>query len=128
MYTRKPILQPNDIYLSPCRKFAITEGSLVRPQAGRTLADTGPDSALPDGDAIVVRAPSPEPQVDRGGQTAPPSPPQSRSPSPPTPLERLQDAGEADTERQRRRGRIIRPIQRYGAQRVTYESPQETET
>ena len=37
------------------------------------------DSTLPDGDTIVVRAPSPEPRVDRERQTPSPSPSQSPS-------------------------------------------------
>jgi hypothetical protein len=35
----------------------------------------GWDSTLPDGDTIVVRAPSPGPQVDRGRRVLSPSPP-----------------------------------------------------
>jgi hypothetical protein len=50
----------------------------------------GWDSSLPDGDTIVVRAPSPGPRINSGRQS--PSPP--RSPSSLTPPERIQDAGE----------------------------------
>ena len=53
------------------------------------------DSTLLDGDAIVVRAPSPEPREDCGRRTPSLSPPQSRSSPPPAPTERMQDAGEA---------------------------------
>jgi hypothetical protein len=53
------------------------------------------DSTLPDGDTIVVRAPSPGPREDRGGRTPSPSPPQSRASSPPASPEHMQDAGEA---------------------------------
>jgi hypothetical protein len=69
------------------------------------------DSTLPDGDTIVVRAPSPEPREDRGGRTPSPLPPQSRSPSPPAPPERMQDAGEAPG-RRTRSGRNVRPPQK----------------
>ena len=80
-------------------------------EAGDTQGqDTqGWDSTLPDGNTIMVRAPSPEPLVDRGEQTPPPSRAQSRaqsrSPSPPAPPERMRDAGETPARGQTRSGR-----------------------
>jgi hypothetical protein len=72
------------------------------------------DSSLPDSDTIVVRAPPPGPREDHRRR----SPSQSRSPSPPgppgparpsAPLERVQEDGNAPDERRTRSGRNVRP-------------------
>jgi hypothetical protein len=84
------------------------------------------DSTLPDGDTIVVRAPSPEPREDSGRRTPSPSPPQSRSPSPPASPGRPQDTGETNAERPRRIG--IRRPERYREQAQQATTSQEIST
>jgi hypothetical protein len=94
--------------IPPWTEVVDAQGQNTQGQDGQSW-----DSTLPDGDTIVVRAPSPEPRVDRGRQTPSPSPPQSRSPSPPAPPESMQDAGETPGGRQTRSGRNVRSPQRY---------------
>jgi transposase InsO family protein len=91
--------------------LAPTESTPPWTEVGDTQHTQDQDSTLPDGDTIVVRAPSPGPREDRGRRTPSPSPPQSRAPSPPAPPERPQDAGEANAGRPRRIG--IRLPERY---------------